>query len=64
MGGISPSTVAWRAFAQVVIFLYLLEEQTSMLVLVPNAVGSLIEVCIGIITFSYLKLIIIMQSYH
>lgn len=44
MGGISPTTVVWRTFAQLVIFLFLLEEETSLLVLVPAGIGALIEV--------------------
>ncbi|KAL7641923.1 UNVERIFIED_CONTAM: hypothetical protein RMT77_007797 [Armadillidium vulgare] len=44
MGGISPTTVVWRTFAQLVIFLFLLEEETSLLVLVPAGIGALIEI--------------------
>ncbi|XP_076068652.1 lipid scramblase CLPTM1L [Oratosquilla oratoria] len=43
MTGISSSTVAWRAFSQIIIVLYLVDEQTSMLVLGPAAVGAIIE---------------------
>lgn len=43
LAGLSHRTVAWRAFSQTVVFLYLVDEQTSMLVLVPSAAGTLIE---------------------
>lgn len=36
------STV-WRAFSSVVIFMYLLDEKSSMLILVPSAIAALIE---------------------
>lgn len=34
----------WRCFSSTVITLYLLEENTSLLVLVPIAIGTVIEV--------------------
>lgn len=43
MEGISSSAVAWRAFSQIIIFLYLMEENTSYLVLVPTGFGAIIE---------------------
>ncbi|CAL4075158.1 unnamed protein product [Meganyctiphanes norvegica] len=43
VAGISPSTVAWRAFSQFIIFFYLLDEETSYLVLIPAGVGGIIE---------------------
>ncbi|XP_068158170.1 lipid scramblase CLPTM1L [Drosophila tropicalis] len=41
--GLSTRTTLWRAFSQFVIFLYLLDENTSYLVIVPVGLGTLIE---------------------
>ncbi|XP_067635130.1 lipid scramblase CLPTM1L isoform X2 [Eurosta solidaginis] len=41
--GLSTRTTLWRAFSQIVIFLYLMDENTSMLVLVPAGLGVFIE---------------------
>lgn len=44
MEGLSRKTILWRAFSQSVIFFYLMDEETSLLVLIPAGVGALIEI--------------------
>uniref|UniRef100_A0A1A9Z1P5 Lipid scramblase CLPTM1L n=1 Tax=Glossina pallidipes TaxID=7398 RepID=A0A1A9Z1P5_GLOPL len=41
--GLSTRTTLWRAFSQIVIFFYLMDEKTSLLVLVPAGLGVFIE---------------------
>ncbi|XP_047024508.1 cleft lip and palate transmembrane protein 1-like protein [Helicoverpa zea] len=43
LAGLSARTVFWRAFSQLVIFFYLLDENTSLLVLVPAGISAIIE---------------------
>jgi len=44
MEGLSRKTILWRAFSQTVIFFYLMDEETSLLVLIPAGVGAVIEI--------------------
>jgi len=42
--GLSTRTILWRCFSQIVIFLYLLEEKSSLLIIIPGGIGVLIEI--------------------
>ncbi|XP_039256694.1 lipid scramblase CLPTM1L-like [Styela clava] len=44
MEGLSLNTVIYRCVSTFIIFLYLMDEQTSYIVLVPAGIGSIIEI--------------------
>ncbi|KAL7015481.1 hypothetical protein ACKWTF_016474 [Chironomus riparius] len=41
--GLSVRTTIWRAFSTIIIFFYLMDEKSSLLILVPTGIGALIE---------------------
>jgi hypothetical protein len=55
MIGLSTRTLLWRAFSQSVIFFYLMDEETSMLVLAPSGIAALLELwkCTKAFKFSF-----------
>ena len=45
---IISNIVLWRCFSYSVVFLYLMEEKTSLLILVPEGISTVIEVYIPV----------------
>ncbi|TMS34912.1 hypothetical protein L596_002410 [Steinernema carpocapsae] len=43
MTGLSTRGLLWRAFSQCIVFLYLMEEKTSLLVLIPAGISVFVE---------------------
>uniref|UniRef100_A0A8D8E7J4 Lipid scramblase CLPTM1L n=2 Tax=Culex pipiens TaxID=7175 RepID=A0A8D8E7J4_CULPI len=41
--GLSARSILWCTFSQIIVFLYLLNEDTSMIVVIPAGIGTLIE---------------------
>ena len=48
---IISNIVLWRCFSYSVVFLYLMEEKTSLLILVPEGISTVIEVYIPVCKF-------------
>lgn len=44
MEGLSFRTVLWRAFSHAVIFLFMIDEKASIIVLGPTGIATIIEV--------------------
>ncbi|KAH7702136.1 cisplatin, partial [Aphelenchoides avenae] len=43
MVGVSTKTLLWRFFSEIVIFLYLVDQNSSLLIIVPAGIGVLVE---------------------
>ena len=41
--GLSSRTILWRAFSQIIVFLYLMEEKSSLLISIPAGIACFIE---------------------
>ena len=44
MEGLSTRVVVWRCLSQAIVFMYLMDENTSLLVLIPAGISTVIEV--------------------